>query len=145
MNLRPIFRPLWMLAVCAALSGCVMGYGRCLFLSPLRVSLTGTLHFRSYEVGGEVERVAVLSTDHSQYVYAPAESHLCRMADEFQLSGWSDYSTDLREGSRVSVAGSLIQATSPHQHTHFLIRLRSIEPLAHRARPASLRPRPPAR
>lgn len=138
MNLRPAF----CLLACAALSGCVIGYGRCLFLHPFRVSLTGTLHFRSYEVGTDVERVAVLSTDHSQYVYAPAESHLCRMASDFQLAGWTDYPRSLSDGTRVSVEGSLIQSTSRREHTHFLIEVRTLERLtpAPRAVPAAHSP-----
>lgn len=121
-------RTILSLFACLALAGCVLGYGRCLFLAPVRVSLTGTLHFRSYEVDGAVERVAVLNTDAAQYVYAPAQSRLCEMASEFQLTGWSDYPADLKDGSRVAVSGSLIQGTSQHQHTRFLIELRTLDP-----------------
>jgi len=140
MNLRPAI----CLLACAALSGCVIGYGHCLFLDPARVSLTGTLHFRSYKVGADVERVAVLSADHSQYVYAPAESHLCRMASDFQLSGWTDYPPSLTDGTRVSVGGSLVQSTSRRQHTHFLIKLRTLVPLTPPPRPVPSAHSPPA-
>ena len=124
----------------AALSGCVLGYGRCLFLDPVRVSLTGTLHWRTYEVDGAAERVAVLHADGSQYVYAPAESRLCQMASDFQLTGWSDYPPNLTDGARVSVAGSLLQATSAHQHTRFLVKLRRIDLLPGLRPPAPAKP-----
>ena len=125
-----------LLAVCAALSGCVLGYGRCLLLSPMRTELSGTLDFHTYLVGGVVERVAVLTADHSQYVYAPAESAQCQIAERFQLVGWGEYPPDLRDGTRVRVAGSLVVATSPHQHTHFVLRVRSIDPVQPLGKPA---------
>ncbi len=124
------------LAACMALSGCVLGYGRCLLLSPIRTTLSGTLDFHSYPVGGTVERVAVLTTDHSQYVYAPAESAQCRIAERFQLVGWGEYPPDLRDGTRVRVAGSLAVATSPHQHTHFVLQVRSIDVVTVLGKPA---------
>ncbi|HUY84225.1 MAG TPA: hypothetical protein VMU86_06595 [Steroidobacteraceae bacterium] len=134
MNLKP-----WLAVfACAALSGCVLGYGRCLLVAPLRTTLAGTLDFHTYEVDGAVERVALLTADHSQYVYAPAESHLCQMADRFQLSGWGAFPPDLKDGTRVQVSGALVLATNAHQHTHFLMRVRSIDVLA--APPA---PKPP--
>ncbi len=122
-------RPVVFLVVCAALSGCVVGYGPCLFLSPVRVSLTGTMHFRTYKVGDEIERVAVLTSDRSEYVYAPAQSHLCLMAEDFQLAGWDDYPTDLVDGTRIAVRGGLIEASTPHQHTRFLLKIRNLERL----------------
>lgn len=128
-------RPLAFLIACAALSGCVLGYGHCLFLSPMRVSLTGTMHFRTYKVGEEIERVAVLTSDRSEYIYAPAQSHLCMMAGDFQLVGWDEYPADLVDGTRVAVRGSLLQGASPHQHTRFLLRIRNLERLSHRAAP----------
>ncbi|MDE2294654.1 MAG: hypothetical protein KGL36_04245 [Gammaproteobacteria bacterium] len=124
------------LVACAALSGCVLGYGRCLLLSPMRTTLAGTLDFHAYEVGGVVERVAVLTTDHSQYVYAPAENDQCQLAERFQLTGWGEYPPDLRNGTRVRVSGSLAVATSPHQHTHFVLRVRSIDTVPTLGKPA---------
>ncbi|MDE2304330.1 MAG: hypothetical protein KGL34_02135 [Gammaproteobacteria bacterium] len=120
-----------------ALGGCVIGYGRCLLLSPMRVSLTGTLHFRTYEIDGLPERVAVLQADSSQYIYAPAQSRQCEMASNFQLTGWSDYPPDLVEGSRITVHGSLLQSTSVHQHSRFILKLRRLERLPAAQRPAS--------
>lgn len=124
------------LAACAVLSGCVLGYGRCLLLSPLRTTLSGTLDFHTYEVGGAVERVAVLTTDRSQYVYAPAENAQCQIAERFQLVGWGEYPPDLRDGTQVRVSGSLIVATSPRQHTHFVLRVRSIDRVPELGKPA---------
>src|ERR1700690_3006971 len=43
------------LALCASLAGCVIGDGRCLFLEPMKASLTGTIHFRDYPAGGGVD------------------------------------------------------------------------------------------
>ncbi len=124
------------MAACAALSGCVLGYGRCLLLSPIRTTLSGTLDFHTYEVGGVVERVAVLTADHSQYVYAPAENAQCQIAERFQLVGWGEYPPDLRDGTRARVSGALAVATSPHEHTHFVLRVRSIDPVPVLGKPA---------
>lgn len=128
-------RPVAFLVVCAALSGCVLGYGHCLFLSPMRVSLTGTMHFRTYKVGDEIDRVAVLTSDRSEYIYAPAQSHLCMMAEDFQLVGWDEYPADLVDGTRIAVRGSLIQSATPHQHTRFLLRIRNLERLSVQSAP----------
>ncbi len=132
--------PVLCLGVCAALSGCVFGYGRCLFLSPVEESLTGKLHFRSYPVGGGIDHVAVLALDSTAYVYAPGESRYCEAVNQMQLTGWSEYPPDLTENVPVTVSGSLIPSTSPRQHTKFLIKVHNIErilaiPLKHPAAP----------
>lgn len=114
--------------LCAALSGCVLGYGHCLFLDPVRTSLTGTLHFRSYPAGGGTDRVAVLAFDRTAYVYAPAESRQCVAANDAELTGWSEYPPELKENTRVTVEGALIPAVSARQHTRFVIKIRDIEP-----------------
>ena len=132
--------PLACMVLCTALSGCVVGYGHCLFLGPVQASLTGRIHFRSYPAGGGIDRVAVLTFDRTAYVYAPAESRQCLAANEAQLTGWSEYPPELKDDMRVTVDGTLIPAVSPRQHTRFLIKVRNIQPeLA--APPA----RPPAR
>lgn len=134
-------RPVAFLIVCAALSGCVVGYGPCLFLSPMPVSLTGTMHFRTYKVGDAIERVAVLTSDRSEYIYAPAQSHQCLMAGDFQLAGWDEYPGDLVDGTRIAVRGALIESASPHQHTRFLLRIRNLERLPHQSAAAGAPPK----
>ncbi len=121
-------RPLACAVLCAALSGCVMGYGHCLLLDPVDNSLAGTIHFRSYPAGGGIDRVAVLTFDRTAYVYAPAESRQCVAANEAQLTGWAEYPPELQDGTRVTVDGRLIPAVSPRQHTRFLLKIRNIEP-----------------
>ncbi len=122
-------RVLLSLGACAALSGCVLGYGPCLLQSPVVVSLTGRLHFRSYPVGSGLDHVAVLALDRTAHIYAPAESRNCLAVNDVQLTGWSEYPPDLTDNKPVTVDGSLIPATTPHQHTRFLIEVRNIEPL----------------
>ncbi len=120
------------LCVClgAALSGCVIGYGHCLWLQPFKQSLTGVLHFRDYPAADGIDHVPVLALDRTAYVYTPAVSHLCLSADDLQLVGWSEFPPDLPENSRVRVDGSLFQASSGHQHTQFLINVSTIVPTA---------------
>ncbi|HUX73453.1 MAG TPA: hypothetical protein VMV25_06105 [Steroidobacteraceae bacterium] len=113
--------------LCASLSGCVIGYGHCLFLNPLRISLSGKVHFLSFPVGGGIDRVAILELDRTAYVYAPAEGSHCLPVNETQLVGWSGYQPDLAENMQVTVRGSLITAVTSHQHTRFLIKVRGIE------------------
>lgn len=122
-------RVLLCLGACAALSGCVLGYGPCLLQSPVVVSLQGKLHFRTYPVGGGLDHVAVLALDRTAHVYAPAESRSCLAVNDVQLTGWSEYPPDLTDNKPVSVDGSLVPATTPHQHTRFLIEVRTIDPL----------------
>jgi len=122
--------------LCASLPGCVIGYGHCLFLNPLRISVSGKIHFRSFPVDGGIDRVALLELDRTAYIYAPAEGPHCLPVNESQLIGWSGYEPDLTENMQVTVQGSLIPAATAHQHTRFLIKVRGIEaPLAPPAAP----------
>ncbi len=126
------------LGVCVALSGCVIGYGRCLFLQPVKSSLTGRIHFRDYPAADGVDNVPVLVLDRTAYIYVPALTHLCLSSSEVQLVGVYEFPRDIGEDSHVTVDGSLFQAASAHQHTHFLMNVVIITPLP--ATPAAAAP-----
>ncbi len=131
--------------LCAVLSGCVIGYGHCLWLQPFTQTLTGVLHFREYPAADGIDHVPVLVLDRTAYLYTPAVSHLCLAADDLQLVGWSEFPPDLPENTHVRVDGSLFEAATGHQHTRFLINVRSIVPTApsaHSAPHASNAPGP---
>jgi hypothetical protein len=90
------------------LSGCVIGYGPCLFQQPVKNNLT----------------------DRTAYVYAPAQSHLCLPANDVQLVGVSEFPQNVIENSHVSVDGVLFQAGSGRQHTPFVMNVTTILPMA---------------
>ena len=48
------------LAVNAVLAGCVVGYGPCLLLEPVKHTFTGHVHFRNYPEAGGVDNVPIL-------------------------------------------------------------------------------------
>ena len=110
----------------APLSGCVLGYGRCLFLEPIKVSLTGTVHFREFPATNYIDRVPILSLDRTEYVYNPALSKQCRSANEVQLAPLVDLPDDVGENAHVIAEGSLVDATQPHQHTRFVLNVASV-------------------
>lgn len=116
--------------LCAVLPGCVIGYGHCLWLQPFTQTLTGVLHFREYPAADGIDHVPVLVLDRTAYLYTPAVSHLCLSADDLQLVGWSEFPPDLPENTHVRVDGSLFEAATGHQHTRFLINVRTIVPTA---------------
>jgi hypothetical protein len=123
-----------------AASGCVAGYGRCLFLQPSRVTLAGTLHWRI--VDGEShgansgarasadlpERIAVLSLTNSAYVYAPSQSRQCLAMQDVELEFSADPPETLRANSRITVKGSLYESTSERHRTRFVLSVMSLEP-----------------
>lgn len=117
------------LVVCASLSGCVIGDGRCQFLEPLKVSLSGTIHFRDYPSGGGVDNVPVLALDRTAHVYAPAESQSCMPVNDIQLVGWSEFPPDIIEGAHILVHGSLFEKAAAHQYTRFLMNVATVEPV----------------
>jgi hypothetical protein len=119
---------LWILAACAAAAGCVSGYGGCLFMAPVKHTLTGRVHFRSYPAADGVDEVPVLTLDHTAYLYSPAQSFSCLPADELQLVGISEFPQNIVEDSRVSVEGTLFGAASSHQHTRFLMNVITMLP-----------------
>ncbi|MDB6086600.1 MAG: hypothetical protein JWN43_4481 [Gammaproteobacteria bacterium] len=112
-----------------ALSGCVHGYG-CLFLQPVKHTLTGHIHFRSFPAGDGIDNVPILVLDRTAYVYSPAHSYTCMSATDVQLVGVSEFPENIIENSHVSAHGSLFEATSAHQYTRFLMNVATLLPLS---------------
>jgi hypothetical protein len=120
---------LWALAACMTAAGCVHGYGGCLWLAPVKHTLTGSVHFRSYPTADGVDNVPVMTLDQTAYLYSPAQSLSCLPADELQLRGISEFPESIVEGSRVSAEGKIFAAASPHDHTGFLMDVITLLPL----------------
>jgi hypothetical protein len=118
-----------LLGACLGLSGCVIGYGPCLFQQPVKNTLTGHVHFRDYPAADGLDNVPVLSLDRTAYIYAPAQSHLCLAANDLQLVGVAEFPPNVIENSHVTVDGVLFQAGSPRQHTPFLMNVTTILPI----------------
>jgi hypothetical protein len=116
------------LAVALAMGGCVHGYGGCLFVSPVKHTLSGRVHFRTFPGANGVDRVPILELDHIAYIYSPAQSLMCIPADELQLEGISEFPESVVENSHVSVQGQLVAATSTSDHTHFLMQVITLLP-----------------
>ena len=110
----------------ASLSGCVLGHGRCLFLAPLKSSLTGTVHFRQFPAEHYIDRVPILSLDRTEYVYNPAQSRQCQSAHEVQLVPIADLPDDIGENAHVVAEGTLVDATQNRQHTRFVLNVASV-------------------
>jgi hypothetical protein len=120
----------WSIAgACLAISGCVSGYGACLFQRPIKQNLTGHVHFRDYPSADGMDNVPVLVLDRTAYIYAPAQSHLCLPASDVQLVGVAEFPPSVIENSHVSVDGVLFQAGSGHQHTPFVMNVTTILPI----------------
>ncbi|HEV7611275.1 MAG TPA: hypothetical protein VGO37_05320 [Steroidobacteraceae bacterium] len=117
------------IAGCLGLSGCVVGYGPCLFLQPVKISLTGHVRFRDYPSPEGVEHVPILALDRTAYVYAPALSTHCLPANDAQLEGVSEFPQNIIENSHVSVDGVLFPAGSDRQHTPFVMKVATILPI----------------
>jgi hypothetical protein len=118
----------WVLSALAALSGCVHGYG-CLLQEPIKHTLTGRIHFRSFPSADGIDNVPVLVLDRTAYLYAPAHSYQCMSATDVQLVGVSEFPDSIIENSRVSVQGSLFESTSAHEYTRFLMNVTMLLPL----------------
>lgn len=116
-----------MLLAVAALGGCVHGYG-CLLLQPIKHTLTGRVHFRSFPAADGMDNVPVLVLDRSAYIYAPVHSYQCMSATDVQLVGVAEFPENVIENSRVSAEGTLFEATSPHQYTRFLMNVTTLLP-----------------
>jgi hypothetical protein len=110
-----------LLAATLGAAGCVHGYGACLWTQPVKHTLTGSIHFRSYPTPDGIDNVPVLTLDRTAYLYSPAQSFLCQSTDELQLVGISEFPRNVVENSHVSVQGKLYGATSSHDHTRFLM------------------------
>jgi hypothetical protein len=112
---------IFLLGACLASVGCVHGYGGCLFLQPVKHTLTGRVHFRSYPQADGIDNIPVLVLDRIAYLYSPAQSFSCQAADELQLVGISEFPRNVVENSHVSVQGTLFAAVSANQHTRFVM------------------------
>jgi len=119
---------LFAVGFCLALAGCVHGYGGCLFVAPVKHTLSGRVHFRSYPAPDGIDNVPVLALDHMAYVYSPAQSLLCQAADELQLEGISEFPQNIVENSHVSVQGTVYAAVSSNQHTRFVMNVITLLP-----------------
>lgn len=116
-----LWRSALLVAACLAAAGCVHGYGACLFLRPVKHTLTGRVHFRNYTTPEGVDEVPILVLDRTAYVYSPAQSLSCLPADEVQLVGVSEFPHNVVENSHVSVQGKLFGAASERDHTRFVM------------------------
>jgi hypothetical protein len=117
------------IGVCAALSGCVLGSGPCLWLGPIKNNFTGHVHFRDYPETDGLDNVPILLLDKTVYIYAPAQSQQCMAANDVQLVGVTEFPQDVGENSHVTVQGTLFEAVSGRQHTRFLINVISMAPI----------------
>jgi hypothetical protein len=117
------------LVAAAPLSGCVLGYGPCLLLKPIKNTFTGRVHFRDYPSADGVDNVPLLTLDSTAYVYSPAQSTHCLAANDLQLVGFSEFPPDVVENTHVTVTGTVFGATSDHQHTPLLIDVVSVLPI----------------
>jgi len=117
------------LGALAALTGCVHGYG-CLFLQPVKHTLTGRIHFRSFPASDGMDNVPVLVLDRTAYIYSPAHSYQCQSATDVQLVGVSEFPENVIEDSHVTVDGALFESTSSHEYTRFLMRVTTLLPLS---------------
>jgi hypothetical protein len=120
------------LGVCVLLSGCVIGSGPCIWLQA-RSHFTGHVHFREFKAADGVDTVPILVLDKTDYVYSPAQSFHCSPLYEVQLVGVSEFPPNVDENAHITVEGSVYQAVSAHEYTHFLINVSRVElvPPAH--------------
>jgi hypothetical protein len=116
------------IAISFAAVGCVNGYGGCLWTQPVKHTLSGRVHFRSYPTSDGVDNVPVLTLDHEIYVYSPAQSFMCQSTDQLQLVGVAEFPESVVEDSHVSVQGRLFAGTSSHDHTSFLMNVITLLP-----------------
>ena len=123
-------RPMALVALAAltALAGCVHGSG-CLFLQPIKHTLTGRIHFRSFPAPDGMDNVPILVLDRTVYVYSPAHSYQCMSATDVQLVGVSEFPENVIDNSQVSAQGSLFESTAGHQYTRFLMNVTTLLPL----------------
>ena len=116
------------IAISFAAAGCVHGYGACLWTQPVKHTLAGRVHFRSYPTPDGMDNVPVLTLDHEIYIYSPAQSFMCQSTDQLQLVGISEFPESIVEDSHVSVQGRLFAGTSSHDHTNFLMNVITLLP-----------------
>ena len=70
-----------------AAAGCVHGYGACLFMQPVKHTLTGKVHFRTYPADRGMDNVPVLVLDRTAYLYSPAQSFIANPPTSCSWSG----------------------------------------------------------
>ena len=117
----------WLLPLLTmAMSGCVLGYGHCKFLEPVKTSLTGRVYFREYHDEQRFDRAPILVLDRTEYIYAPAPGKQCVPAHELQLIPVGDLPDEVADKAHVVVEGTLVAATQSHQHTHFVFNVASV-------------------
>jgi hypothetical protein len=104
-----------------ALSGCVLGYGHCLLLEPLKTHLAGTLHYRKFPVTDGMDDVPILVLDRTAYIYSPATSKQCVSANEVQLLPLTDLPESVHDSAKLEIRGSIALAADAHQHTRFIM------------------------
>ena len=65
------------IGICFAAAGCVHGYGGCLWTQPVKHTLSGRVHFRSYPTPDGIDNVPVLTLDHeSLHLFPGAKLHV---------------------------------------------------------------------
>jgi hypothetical protein len=116
------------LGACLAAAGCVHGYGGCLWMQPVKHTLSGRVQFRTYPTENGIDNVPVLVLDKTAYLYAPAQSLMCQPANELQLVGVSEFPRNVVENSHVAAQGRLYSATESREHTHFLMNVITLLP-----------------
>jgi hypothetical protein len=116
------------IGISLAAVGCVHGYGGCLWTQPVKHTVSGRVHFRSYPTSDGVDNVPVLTLDREIYIYSPAQSFMCQSADQLQLVGISEFPENVVEDSHVSVQGRLYAGVSSHDHTNFLMNVITLLP-----------------
>ena len=117
----------WLLPILAvSMSGCVLGYGRCKFLEPVKTSLTGRVYYRDFRSAERFDRAPILVLDQTEYIYAPAQSKQCLSAHEVQLIPLGDLPDEVAEKAHVVVKGSLVEASQNHQHTRFVFNVAAV-------------------
>jgi hypothetical protein len=124
------------IGISLAAAGCVHGYGGCLWTQPVKHTLSGRVHFRSFPTPDGMDNVPVLTLDREVYIYSPAQSFMCQSADQLQLVGISEFPESVVEDSHVSVEGRLFAGVSSHDHTSFLMNVITLLP-------ENASPRPP--
>jgi hypothetical protein len=116
------------LSLCAALSGCVIGSGPCLWLQ-VRHDFSGRVHFREFPGANGIDFVPILVLDKTQYMYAPPQSLHCLPANDVQLVGMTEFPSRIGENTHVIVDGKMLEGVAAGQHTRFVISVIGILPV----------------
>jgi hypothetical protein len=120
-------RVLVSIALSAALCGCVIGSGPCLWLQ-VRHDFVGHIHFREFPRSDGIDTVPILILDKTQYMYAPPQSFHCLPANDVQIVGMSEFPDSIGENTHVVVDGKMVEGVADGQHTRFVIQAISVLP-----------------